>query len=122
MKSRNILPLQRFAAGAVLVAALFAPAYGQLPLSGPLAHHEVANPGARPLQFAHGEIRKVDKDTRKLTIEHGPVPGLGMPATTTIFEVRYPAMLEYVKAGDRVRFAAEKAGRAVTVTAIEQLR
>ena len=122
MRSRDIRPLQRFVAGALLAAAFFAPAYGQPPLSGSLAHHEAVNPGARPLQFAHGEIRKVDKDTRKLTIEHGPVPGLGMPATTTIFEVRYPAMLEYVKAGDRVRFAAEKAGRAVTVTAIEQLR
>ncbi len=45
-----------------------------------------------------------------------------MAAATTVFEVRYPAMLEYVKVGDKVRFAAEKAGRAVTVTAIEQLR
>lgn len=99
MRSRDILPLQRFAVRAALAAAFFAPAYGQPPLSGPLAHHEAANPGARALQFAHGEIRKVDKEARKLTIEHGPVPGLGMPAATTIFEVKYPPMLDYIEAG-----------------------
>ncbi len=122
MRYRGILPLRCVAVGAALAAAFFAPAYGQFPLIGPLAHHEAANPGARPLQFAHGEIRKVDKDARKLTIEHGPVPGLGMTAATTIFEVRYPAMLEYIKVGDKVRFSADKVGRAVTVTAIEQLK
>ena len=122
MRSRDIFPLRRFAVGVALAVACFAPSYGQSSLSGPLAHHEAANPGARPLQFAHGEIREVDKDARELTIEHGPVPGLGMPAATTIFEVRYPAMLDYFKAGDKVRFAAEKAGGKVTVIAIEQLR
>ena len=69
MRSRDILPLQRFAVGAALAVAFFAPAYGQPPSSGPLANHEAANPGARPLQFAHGEIRDVDKEARKLTIE-----------------------------------------------------
>lgn len=48
--------------------SVFAPTYGQLQLSGPLAHHEAANPGACVLQLAHGEIRKVDKDERSPAI------------------------------------------------------
>ena len=66
-----------------------------------------------------GEIRKVDKDTKKLTIKHGPIQNLDMPPMTMVFQVKDPAMLETVKAGDKVNFAAEKVGGQITVTRIE---
>ena len=66
-----------------------------------------------------GEVRKVDKDARKLTIKHEPLQNLDMPAMTMVFQVSEPAMLEQVKAGDRIRFQAEKIGGAFTVTKIE---
>jgi Cu/Ag efflux protein CusF len=68
---------------------------------------------------ADGEIRKVDKDAKKITIKHGPLTNLGMPAMTMVFQVKDPAMLEQVKAGDKVRFEAEKAGGAYIVTQVE---
>jgi Cu/Ag efflux protein CusF len=70
-------------------------------------------------QVAEGEIRKVDKEAKKLTIKHGPLPALDMPAMTMVFQVQDPAMLEQVKAGDKVKFVAEKLGGAFTVTKIE---
>ena len=73
-------------------------------------------PGA---QFTEGEVRKVDKDAKKLTIRHGPIESLDMPAMTMVFQVKDPALLDKVKAGDKVRFAAEKIGGAYTVTRIE---
>lgn len=66
-----------------------------------------------------GEIRKVNKETQKITIKHGPMQNLDMPAMTMVFQVKDPAMLEQVKPGDKVKFQAEKLGGALTVTKIE---
>ena len=85
------------------------------------AHHKpdavVAQASAA---LADGEIRKVDKDAKKITIKHGPIESLDMPAMTMVFQVKEPAMLEQVKAGDKVKFATEKLGGAFTVTKIEK--
>ena len=70
-------------------------------------------------QLADGEIRKVDKDAKKITIKHGPMPNLDMPPMTMVFQVKDAAMLEQVKPGDKVKFSAEKLGGAYTVTRIE---
>jgi len=69
--------------------------------------------------LSEGEVRRVDKETKKLTIRHGPLVNLDMPPMTMVFQVADPAMLEQVKAGDRIRFHAEKVGGAYTVTRIE---
>ena len=87
------------------------------------AHHKsgavLAQANAAP---ADGEVRKVDKDAKKITIKHGPMPALDMPAMTMVFQVKDPAMLEQVKAGDKVKFEAQKLGGAFTVTAIEKAK
>jgi Cu/Ag efflux protein CusF len=88
-----------------VVGALLAPAaYAED------AHHKLSD----------GEVRKVDKDAKKITIKHGPLQKLDMPAMTMVFQVRDPAMLERVKMGDKVKFEAEKIGGAFTVTRIER--
>jgi Cu(I)/Ag(I) efflux system periplasmic protein CusF len=70
-------------------------------------------------QLTEGEVRKVDKDARKITIRHAPIVHLDMPAMTMVFQVKDPALLDKVKTGDKVRFAAEKTGGTFTVTTIE---
>jgi Cu/Ag efflux protein CusF len=69
--------------------------------------------------LSEGEIRKVDKAAGKLTIKHGPLENLGMPAMTMIFRVKEPAMLDQVKPGDRIRFLVEKVDGAFTVTKLQ---
>jgi Cu/Ag efflux protein CusF len=66
-------------------------------------------------------VRKVDKDAKKITIKHGPLPSLEMPAMTMVYRVKDPAMLDQVKAGDKVKVAAEKIGSAFTVMRIERV-
>jgi Cu(I)/Ag(I) efflux system protein CusF len=66
-----------------------------------------------------GEVRKVDLDAKKLTLKHGEIKNLNMPGMTMVFQVKDPAMLEKVKAGDKVRFTAEKVNGAFTVTTLE---
>ena len=69
--------------------------------------------------LSDGEIRRVDKEAKKLTIRHGPIPNLNMDAMTMVFQVKDPAMLDQVKAGDRIRFQADRIGGQYTVTKIE---
>lgn len=71
------------------------------------------------IELTEGEVRKVDKDAKKITIRHAPIVYLDMPAMTMVFQVKDPAMLDQVKAGDKIRFAADKAGGAYTITQIE---
>ncbi len=66
-----------------------------------------------------GEVRKVDKGAAKLTIKHGEITNLDMPARTMVFQVQDAALLGKVKAGDKVKFRAEKAASGYVVTAIE---
>ena len=89
-----------------------------------LAHAQTAAPaasGAMPMSDAtmtDGEVRKVDKENKKITLKHGEIKNLGMPGMTMVFQVKDPSMLESVKQGDKVMFKAEKANGALTVTEI----
>jgi len=69
-----------------------------------------------------GEIRKVDRDAKKLTIKHGPILNLDMPAMTMVFQVKDARVLDQVKAGDKIKFAAEKTGGAYVVTHVEAVQ
>lgn len=69
--------------------------------------------------MSEGEVRRIDRDTGKMTLRHGPLANLDMPAMTMVFQVSDKAMLDQVKVGDKVRFQAEKIGSQYTVTKIE---
>jgi len=98
---------------ALLASALAVPsAYAQQAQGGHDAHHPSS-------ALSDGEVRKVDKDAKKITIKHGPLANLDMPPMTMVFQVKDPALLNQVKAGDKVKFQAEKIGGAFTVTRIE---
>jgi Cu/Ag efflux protein CusF len=98
----------------LLAAALFAGAADAEP--GPVP----AATSAAPMSEA--VVRKVDAAAGKITLRHGPIANLDMPPMTMVFQVSEAALLGAVKAGDKVRFSAEKIGGAYTVTAIEVLR
>ena len=113
MKKRIIL-------AAVVACAAMPPAV--LAQTDHAGHHDSATQVAQAAsaQFAEGEIRRVDKEAKKLTIKHGPIQNLDMPPMTMVFQVRDPAMLDQVKAGDRVKFQAEQAAGQYIVTKIEK--
>jgi len=85
------------------------------------AHHPAgataAAPAATPM--ADGEVRKVDREQGKVTLKHGPIANLDMPGMTMVFKVSDPKMLDALKQGDKVRFAASNTNGSFTVTAIE---
>jgi Cu(I)/Ag(I) efflux system periplasmic protein CusF len=80
-----------------------------------------AQPGRTELTL--GEIQKVDRAARKLTIKHGEIRNVEMPPMTMVFQVGDVAMLEKLKAGDKIRFAVEKAATGeFVVTTIQPAR
>ena len=70
--------------------------------------------------LTNGEIKKVDRDFGKLTIQHGPLVNLHMPAMTMVFKAKDPTLLQSLKVGDKVRFAAESIQGALVVTTLEK--
>ena len=105
---------------------LFAPVLAVAMLARPAfaddAHHSKKADGqilAQTDSMSTAEVRKVDKDARKITLKHGPIKNLDMPGMTMVFHVSDPAMLDQVKTGDKVKFSADKVGDKMTVTKIE---
>jgi Cu(I)/Ag(I) efflux system protein CusF len=85
------------------------------------AHGAQAVDAGRQSALADGEIKKIDKETGKLTIRHGELKNLGMQAMTMVFRAKDAAMLDQVKVGDKVKFAAERANGAITVVHLENV-
>ena len=69
--------------------------------------------------MSDGEVRKVDKETGKLTIKHGPIKSLDMPPMSMVFTAKNPVLLDKVKVGDKIRFHAVDEGGKLVVTDIQ---
>jgi Cu(I)/Ag(I) efflux system periplasmic protein CusF len=113
MKMRNAMLILSVSAAALPFAAQAANADHE-------AHHAAPAADAAAAPLSSGEVRKVDPDTKKITIRHGPLENLGMPPMTMVFQVSDPALLAAVKAGDKVLFTAENRGGALVVTRMER--
>jgi Cu/Ag efflux protein CusF len=62
----------------------------------------------------------VDESASKVTIKHGPINmDEGM---TMVFAVQDPGMLKQVKAGDKVKFDADRVNGQLTVTKIQKAK
>ena len=87
------------------------------------AHHKndasAAQGAGQSAAISEGEVRRVDKDAKKITLRHGPLANLDMPPMTMVFQVKDPAMVDQVKVGDKVKFRAEKVGAAFTITELQ---
>ncbi len=76
-------------------------------------------PASASADMADGEVRKVDKENKKITLKHGVIKNLDMPGMTMVFQVKDAAMLDSIKAGDKIKFKAEQSGSAIVVTDIQ---
>jgi Cu/Ag efflux protein CusF len=81
--------------------------------------HASAAASSGQTALSDGEVRRVDKQAKKLTIRHGPIANLDMPPMTMVFQVQDAAVLDSVKPGDKIKFSAEKVEGAYTVTRVE---
>lgn len=84
------------------------------------SHHskEMANK-----DMAEAEIRKFDKDSKKITLKHGPIKNLDMPGMTMVFQVKDTGLLDklaLLAVGDKIVFTAEQQQGAYVVTGAEK--
>jgi Cu/Ag efflux protein CusF len=108
--------MKRFAYALLAAVALAAPvAFAD-------KEHDHGKHGSQAAQaggLTAGVVRKIDKDAGKISIAHEPIENLGMPKMTMVFRVKEPRMLDAVKEGDKVKFAAEDVKGRLVVTRIE---
>ncbi len=87
------------------------------------AHHKpAAAAGATATDLTDAEVRKVDMEGGKITLKHAEIKNLDMPGMTMVFVVKDKAMLDKLKAGDKVKFKAINDAGKFTVTEIAPVR
>jgi Cu(I)/Ag(I) efflux system periplasmic protein CusF len=106
------------AAAIVLLAITNTPALAESSQSG---MHQGMNhkAGMAMGKMSNGKVKKLDAAAGKITIAHGPLENLGMPAMTMAFAVKDKAMLKGVKPGDKVNFVAADVGGTLSITSLE---
>ena len=116
MKSLNLLiPMTLFTLTSVASSGVVA----QMKMdSGKMGDMKMEQPAAA-VEMTDGEVRKVDANSKKITIKHGAIKNLDMPPMTMVFRVQPPELLSGIKVGDKVKFHAEDINGAFTVTAIQ---
>lgn len=84
-------------------------------------HHAAAMPhqASAAMQKSDGQVKKIDKAGGKVTLSHGPLLNLNMPAMTMAFKVKDTGWLERMKAGDKIRFVAADVDGVLTVVEFE---
>ncbi len=77
------------------------------------------DPAAAASDMSDGEVRKIDKDNMKITLNHGDIKNLDMPGMTMVFQVKDTALLDKLQVGGKVKFKAVKEDGKFMVTDIQ---
>lgn len=71
------------------------------------------------VSMTEGEVKKVNIDTGKVTIKHGPIKHMDMPGMTMVFTAKDKELLANVKPGDKIQFMVANEGGKMVVTTIQ---
>jgi Cu(I)/Ag(I) efflux system protein CusF len=75
---------------------------------------------AQDAPLVSATVKKIDIEQGKITLDHGPIKNLDMDGMTMVFKAAEPAMLKTVKAGDKVKFTADRVNGQITVTKLQK--
>ena len=110
----------------LVVPILAASAIAQAQMSSDMKMPAPAKPSASAAAGAAGTVvmtdgvvQGVDASKGVVTLKHGDITYMQMPAMTMAYGVANKKMLDDVKAGDKVKFHVEMLRNAPTVTHIE---
>lgn len=70
--------------------------------------------------LADGVVQKVDRQTGMVTIEHGELKNVGMPAMTMAYKAKDSAMVAQAKEGEKVKFRLENLNGTYTITTLKK--
>ena len=106
----------------LIIASLFGATSASFAASHAAAPASSAASTASALPMVSAEVRKVDLENKKISLKHAEIKNLDMPGMSMVFQVKNAAMLENVKAGDKVMFTADKVDGAFMVMSIEKAK
>ena len=69
--------------------------------------------------WVDGVVRKIDKAGGKVTVAHGPLTNLNMPAMTMVFRVKDASWLDRMQVDGRIRFVAGSIGGTLSIVRFE---
>jgi Cu/Ag efflux protein CusF len=110
------------------LAGLVSPAHAALPSHGGHGghggHDAHAGHSAAPAEddLVDGVVKKIDKAGGKVTVAHGPLTNLNMPAMTMAFRVKDASWLDQMQVDGRIRFVADSVGGALIIVRFETAR
>ena len=116
---KNLNSLLTISALLLSTSSVFAMSHSGAPMTKDSSKKDATVTTSVSADMANGEVKKVDKENKKITLKHGVIKNLDMPGMTMVFGIKDVAMLENVKVGDKVKFKAEQTGTAITVTDIQ---
>ena len=112
------MKIAKFPACALLIIA--SAAYAQM--SPNMAMPKPASAPATSPMMTDAIVQAVDASKGVVTLKHGEIVNMQMPAMTMAFGVADKKMLSGIKAGDKVKFQLEMVKNAPTVTQISTAR
>lgn len=111
-------------ASVTVVAAFLAPTGAGAQTTMDHANMDHSKMGAAKASQAkditEGLVRKVNKETGKVTIQHGEIQHLGMPAMTMAFPVKTAGLLDNVQTGDKIKFKVVKENGRLIITELQK--
>lgn len=82
--------------------------------------HELTRLAAGKIHHGTGTVMEIDKKAGKIKLDHGPIKSIGWMGMKMAFDVEDLAMLDDIKAGDKVGFDfVETRDKRYVVTDIE---
>jgi Cu/Ag efflux protein CusF len=85
-------------------------------------HHAGHMAATKEAPLTEGLVKKIDTKAGEIVIQHGQLDSIGMPPMTMAFGVADKAWLRKLKAGDKIRFAAEMKGGNAIVSRYEMAK
>ena len=116
---KNLKSLLTISALLLSTSSVFAMSHAGAPMTKDSTKKEATATTPASADMADGEVKKVDKENKKITLKHGVIKNLDMPPMSMVFGVKDAALLDTVKVGDKVKFKAEQTGTSMFVTEIQ---
>jgi len=86
------------------------------------SHNSGVIQSASASQLVDGVVKKIDKTAGKVTVTHGPLTNLNMPAMTMVFRVKEAVWLEQMQSGGKIRFIADSINNTLTIVRFENVK
>jgi Cu(I)/Ag(I) efflux system periplasmic protein CusF len=92
------------------------------PVSATTPVAQTTTQSTTPKDVTQAQVRKIDKEAKKITLKHGPIKNLDMPGMTMVFQVRDAALFDKLAVGDKIMFTAEQLQGAFVITGAEKVQ